>query len=139
MIGGYTEQPRHPGQLGALLIGYHEKGVLRFAGKVGTLIRRFPDGVLYLAPEPDEPFRQLVLAFCDRYPGTPPYGGKWPDIVPHLSVAWIQDEQRCDRIADDFTRAARGKLPIAATAAEVTLMEKRSGHWHMYATFGLRV
>jgi len=36
VIGGYTEQPRHPGQLGALLIGYHEKGVLRFAGKVGT-------------------------------------------------------------------------------------------------------
>ena len=36
-------------------------------------IRRFPDGVLYLAPDPDEPFRQLVLAIWDRYPETPPY------------------------------------------------------------------
>jgi hypothetical protein len=103
-----------------------------------ALIRRFPDGVVYLAPDPDEPFRQLVLAIWDRYPDAPPYGGKWPGIVPHLSVAWVQDEQRCDAIADGFTRAARGKLPIAATAAEVTLMEKRSGHWHMRATFGLR-
>lgn len=36
VIGGYTEQPKHPGMLGALLIGYYEKDVLRFAGKVGT-------------------------------------------------------------------------------------------------------
>ena len=33
-------------------------------------------------------------------PGTPPYGGKSPDIVPHLSVAWVQDGQRCDEFAD---------------------------------------
>ena len=30
-------------------------------------IRRFPDAVLYLAPAPDEPFRQLTLAIWDRY------------------------------------------------------------------------
>ncbi len=36
VIGGYTEQPRHPGMLGALLIGTFEEGALRYAGKVGT-------------------------------------------------------------------------------------------------------
>jgi len=36
VIGGYTEQPKHPGTLGALLVGYYEKSALRFAGKVGT-------------------------------------------------------------------------------------------------------
>ena len=36
VIGGYTEQPKHPGMLGALLVGYFEKDALRFAGKVGT-------------------------------------------------------------------------------------------------------
>ena len=36
VIGGYTEQPKHPGTLGALLIGYFENDALRFAGKVGT-------------------------------------------------------------------------------------------------------
>src|SRR5260370_27446705 len=77
-------------------------------------IRRFPDAVLYLAPEPDEPFRKLTLAIWDRYPETPPYGGKWPDIVPHLSVAWVKDEQLLDLIADDFAQASQGGLPIRA-------------------------
>jgi bifunctional non-homologous end joining protein LigD len=36
VIGGYTEQPKHPGILGALLIGYYDKEILKFAGKVGT-------------------------------------------------------------------------------------------------------
>jgi 2'-5' RNA ligase len=101
-------------------------------------IRRFPDAVLYLAPEPDGPFRQLTLAIWDRYPETPPYSGKWPDRVPHLSVAWVKDEQLLDRIADDFAQASQGRLPIRATAAEVALMEKRSGHWLIRARFGLR-
>jgi 2'-5' RNA ligase len=100
-------------------------------------VRRFPDAVLYLAPEPDEPFRRLVRAICDLYPETPPYGGKWPDIVPHLSVAWVRDEQLLDRIADDFAKASRDRLPIRATAAQVALMEKRSGRWLVRATFDL--
>jgi 2'-5' RNA ligase len=33
-------------------------------------IRQFPE-VLYLAPEPSEPFRLLSVAICDRYPETP--------------------------------------------------------------------
>jgi bifunctional non-homologous end joining protein LigD len=36
VVGGFTEQPKHPGMLGALLVGYYEKDQLRFAGKVGT-------------------------------------------------------------------------------------------------------
>jgi 2'-5' RNA ligase len=101
-------------------------------------IRRFPNAVLYLAPEPDEPFRQLTSAIWDRYPEAPPYSGKWTDIVPHLSVAWVKDERLLDRIADKFGQASQGKLPIHATATEVTLMEKRSGHWLIRTRFGLR-
>jgi len=101
-------------------------------------IRRFPDAVLYLAPEPVERFRELILAIWDQYPETPPYGGKWPDIVTHLSVAWVRDERLLDRIADDFAEASRGRLPIAATAAQVALMDKRSGRWLIRASFDLR-
>jgi bifunctional non-homologous end joining protein LigD len=36
VIGGFTEQPKHPGMLGAFLMGYYENGALLFAGKVGT-------------------------------------------------------------------------------------------------------
>jgi 2'-5' RNA ligase len=100
--------------------------------------RRFPDAVLYLAPEPDEPFRDLTLAIWDRYPQTPPYGGKWSDIVPHLSVARVESQQQLDRVSDEFTRASQGILPICATAAEVVLMEKRSDRWAARATFRFR-
>ena len=31
-------------------------------------VRCFPGRVLYLAPEPDEPFRRLTLAICDCFP-----------------------------------------------------------------------
>jgi 2'-5' RNA ligase len=102
-----------------------------------SAIRRFPVEVLYLAPEPDEPFRQLTLAIWNRYPETPPYGGKWPDIVPHLSVAWLVDEQKLDAVADEFVEASRASLPIRATASEVALMDNRSGRWQVRARFSL--
>jgi 2'-5' RNA ligase len=100
-------------------------------------IKRLSSGVLYLAPEPDEPFRQLTLAIWNLFPQTPPYGGKWPDIIPHLSIAWLADEVRLTGVADDFARAAEGKLPIRATASEIALMDNRSGRWNVEATFSL--
>jgi len=99
-------------------------------------IRRFT-GVLYLAPEPAEPFRALTLAIWRWYPETPPYGGKWPDVVPHLSVANIGDEPQLDRIAAEFARAADGLLPIDARATEIALMDNSSGRWQVRATFAL--
>ena len=100
-------------------------------------IRRFPTEVLYLAPEPDDPFRQLTLAIWEHFPRTPPYGGKWADIVPHLSVAWLPDEQQLDRVTHDFTGAVREKLPIQAIAAQVVLMDDSCGRWEIHATFGV--
>jgi 2'-5' RNA ligase len=99
-------------------------------------IRRFPE-VVYLAPEPDDPFRQLTLAIWKLFPETPPYGGKWPDIIPHLSIAWRADEAQLSATEDDFAKASRGKLPIPAVASEVALMDNRSGHWEVRTMFGL--
>lgn len=99
-------------------------------------IRRFPQ-VLYLAPEPADAFRQLTNAIWRWYPETPPYGGRWPDIVPHLSVAQITDEQILDRVADEFVWTSRGRLPISAKAGKVAFVDNRSGRWQVCATFGL--
>jgi 2'-5' RNA ligase len=101
------------------------------------IIRRFSSDVLYLAPEPDEPFRQLTLAIWKLFPDTPPYGGQWPDIIPHLSLAWLEDELRLTKVADDFAKASAGQLPIHAIASEVALMDNRSGRWKIEATFSL--
>ena len=80
---------------------------------------------------------ELTLAIRDRYE-TPPYGGKWSNIVPHLSVACVKDEQYLDHVASDFAQAARGRLPIRSTAAEVALIEKRSERCRARGSFGLR-
>jgi hypothetical protein len=100
-------------------------------------IQRFPTEVLYLAPEPNEPFRQLTLAIWNLFPETPPYSGKWPDIIPHLSVAWVRNEQHLTAITNDFTKATQGKLPIHAIASRVALLENPSGRWRLKAMFSL--
>jgi 2'-5' RNA ligase len=100
-------------------------------------IKRLSSGVLYLAPQPDQPFRQLTRAIWNLFPQTPPYGGKWPDIIPHLSIAWLADDVLLTEVADDFASAAEGKLPIRATASEIALMDNRSGRWNVEASFRL--
>jgi 2'-5' RNA ligase len=100
-------------------------------------IRRFPAEVLYLAPEPAEPFRQLTLSVWNLFPETPPYGGRWPEIIPHLSVAKVTNETQLTAIAGDFAKLSQGKLPIRAVASGVALMQKRSGHWSIATVFGL--
>jgi hypothetical protein len=96
-------------------------------------VRRFDDGVLYLAPDPDEPFAALTEAFAARWPEHQPYGGGFEDVIPHLTVV----------MADGAPVAAveaelRGGLPLAARAEEVWLMEGHPGdRWVRRAAFPL--
>src|SRR5262249_12710926 len=73
-------------------------GALRFSL---DSMRRFP-GVLYLAPSPGDALRQMSKAIWQRFPETPPYGGRFADVVPHLTIAQLDDEERLDRIAAAF-------------------------------------
>ena len=45
----------------------------------------FDKRVLYLEPEPAEPFRLITTAVVKQFPDYPPYEGAFDDIVPHLS------------------------------------------------------
>jgi len=105
-------------------------GFVPFAYSLAA-IRRFRSEVLYLAPEPDEPFRKLTLAICDRYSDRRPYGGKFAEVIPHLTVAQVQNGRDLDRIAEDFELAAAAMLPIASSAVDVALMDNSSGGWQI--------
>jgi len=122
-----------PAELGADVLENLHNCFARFVpfSYLLSAVRRFPSEVLYLAPKPDEPFRDLTLAICEQYPERPPYGGKFADVIPHLTVAQVQNEDDLDRIAEDFAVAARGMLPIAASAVDVALMDNRSGDWQI--------
>ena len=98
----------------------------------------FPD-TIYLAPLPAEPFRRLTEIIVERYPETPPYGGAFAEIIPHLTVAQVSDIQRLDKITDEFREVARKKLPISARVNTVSLMDNSSGSWKVRAQFSLGV
>lgn len=49
--------------------------------------RWFGEDVLWLDPEPAQPFRQLTTAVWGAFPQHPPYGGTHDDVIPHLTVA----------------------------------------------------
>lgn len=96
-------------------------------------VRCFADGVLYLAPEPVEPFTALTNAFMVRWPEHPPYDGSFTEIVPHLTVAMTSGASFED-LADEL----RGGLPVASRADAVWLMEGRDGGgWMQRAVFPL--
>ena len=100
-----------------------------------TEIRRFDDEVLYLAPAPDEPLRQLTLAIWHLFPETPPYAGRHAEIIPHLSVAWVDDAMLLDCIARDFSSTASAHLPISARASALALFDNVSGQWQKRQSF----
>lgn len=90
-----------------------------------TRAGRFP-GVLYLAPEPVEPFLMMSLAVATRWPEAPPYGGRYPSTVPHLTVAHLADDARVDELERVITPA----LPIDTTAASAWLLvQDNNGQW----------
>ncbi len=101
-----------------------------------TEARRFPD-VLYLALEPEESFRTLIAAVADRFPESPPYEGRFGDVVPHLTVAYLEDAQDIDAMSDALSAAAARALPISGEVASVLLIEKVGGEWQERKSFQL--
>jgi len=98
--------------------------------------QEFPD-VLYLAPTSAEPFRQLTELLVSQYPETPPYGGAFTEIVPHLTLAQAGTAQSLDAIAAKFREVASTSLPIQAQVDTVSLLDNASGQWRLRAQFAL--
>ncbi len=99
-------------------------------------IRRFPD-VLYLEPVPERPFRKLIQTVADAFPESPPYGGAFKEVIPHLTVAEISDKALLARVSSEFTHSLEGKLPVYSTANGVWWMHKLEGRWIKTARFAL--
>jgi 2'-5' RNA ligase len=93
---------------------------------------RFP-GVLYLAPEPDTPFRRLTEAITERWPENPPFGGQFEDVVPHLTVAQGQDDAVMDEVEADLL----ARLPVVTRVSSVDLMVHDGTRWRQRASFPL--
>jgi 2'-5' RNA ligase len=82
--------------------------------------RWFGQDVLWLDPDPAQPFRALTAAVSTAFPQHRPYGGAHDDVVPHLTVA-----QR--RMADlaavkAAEQAVRPDLPVTTRIDRVLLI-----------------
>ncbi len=101
----------------------------------------FGEDVVWLAPHDDRPFRALISAARAAFPGCPPYGNQYADVIPHLTIG-DRDDPGALRAAAD---AVRGHLPVAARITEVTLMAGPAprnlvlppGQWRTLAAFPL--
>lgn len=100
-------------------------------------LRTFPRAV-WVAPEPAEPFRALTAAIHAAFPLHPPYAGKYPDVIPHVTLAYVEEAQLASTLAALRTRV-EPLLPVAVTAREVTVLAERAdGRWFAAARLPLR-
>jgi hypothetical protein len=93
------------------------------AGFEGT--GRFP-GVVWLAPEPAEPFVALTVLLAAAFPEYPPYGGAHDEIIPHLSLG-LGTEGVLTRLA----RSVRACPPFRERVRAIEVIaESGTDRWH---------
>jgi 2'-5' RNA ligase len=92
---------------------------------------RFPE-VLYLQPQPAEPFVAMTEALADAVPEFPPYGGEFDAIVPHATVAQSDDET-LTAIESELV----AQLPVQARIERAWLVENAPAGWRRHTAFPL--
>lgn len=109
-----------------------EERLARLLGEVDPFdvtfarIARFP-AVLYLEPQPSEPFAALTRQIAAEWPEHPPYEGAHDVVIPHLTVAESDEAGLLERIAADV----EPQLPIGTRVREAQLyVEDAAGRWH---------
>ena len=91
-----------------------------------TAVERFPGLVIWLRPEPSDPFSALIDATVAEFPDWPPYGGRMTKPIPHLTVADGVDEITVSALEAEL----KPRLPIRSVVNELALLaEDESGRW----------
>lgn len=98
-------------------------------------IGRWPE-TTYLKPEPAAPFVHLTRTLFTEFPECPPYGGAFPDIVPHLSVA-DRSHEAADSAELELRLRLDGRSAITGVCSAVELWENSSGRWKSLHTIKL--
>jgi hypothetical protein len=100
----------------------------------------FGEDVMWLVPQPSEPFRALTRAVSAAFPGYLPYGGQYDDAVPHLTVGDQPPGGVADlRAAEADVLAALTALPVRTRVSRAWLMTgtREPDSWHAVAELPL--
>lgn len=100
-------------------------------------VGRFPN-VVYLAPVPSAPFVRLIEKTAREFPDSPPYGGQFDTITPHLTVAQSSDSDLLESVQRELSDVASARLPIHTFADRVWLLDNREARWQKRISFLLK-
>ena len=100
-------------------------------------LRWFGERVLWLAPTPAEPFRDLSDRSAAVWPEALRYDGEFDDVVPHLTIGDVSrggDVAALRAVEDELAPL----LPLRARAPEIWwYVRDPSGRWTRRAAFTL--
>lgn len=98
-------------------------------------VKWFAEQVLWLAPEPDQPVRELTKRVTSRWDHLVPYEGNFPYDDPHLTVG----QRSPVDLLREAAHALESDLPIDTVVDEVWLMtgERAEATWRREAAFRL--
>ena len=97
-----------------------------------THVDWFGRRILWAAPEPSQPFVELISRLSQRY-GTPPWAGQFDEVVPHLTIAHAGPGGRVVSAAADVAV----RLPLRCRADEVWVMVGGGDSWTVVHTIQL--
>jgi 2'-5' RNA ligase len=89
-------------------------------------------GLLYLRPEPAEPFVAITEALVNAFPDFPPYAGEFAEIIPHVTVAQGDDE-----VLAAAEQELGAQLPVKSRVERAWLVEDAAGGWRRHTAFPL--
>jgi len=93
----------------------------------------FDRDVLWLEPDPQEPFSWLAAEVARRWPDHPPYTGRFESFVHHVTVGMGSSDE-LDRVADILEQA----LPIRDAVTELWWITRTGTEpWMLRTAFGL--
>jgi 2'-5' RNA ligase len=98
-----------------------------------TRVDWFGRRVLWVAPEPAEPFLKLTHRLAERF-NTPPWDDEFDEVIPHLTVAHASDGVELVPMAADVET----RLPVRCRAVEVWVMVGGGERWDLRHRVKLR-
>jgi 2'-5' RNA ligase len=104
-------------------------------GITSARVAWFGDEVVWLAPEPDQPFRDLIGVVSASFPDYPPYGGTHTELIPHLTIGHAAPVEALRAAA----RAVEPHLPIEACIRTALVIQGRDAprSWQTVAVLPL--
>jgi hypothetical protein len=100
-------------------------------------LRWFGEMVLWLAPTPAQPFRDVSDRSAAAWPAAPRYGGQFDDVVPHLTVGDVTHGGDAAALRAVEVQLAP-LLPLRAQVSEIWWYARDpSDRWTRRAAFNL--